>query len=168
MVRLRRRTVRDVYAMIRRRRSVQTMTIRLSCLVPIVLAAAVTTAACSSAGSSGSAVTATFACPETDPTSPQNGACVSCLSSQCNSELTTAFGSEWASGEYAGICVSYIECIEKCACSDPACATHCQGATSAGCMSGLSGTSTCIARFCEAPCNPPMDGGASGLQPPTD
>jgi len=102
---------------------------------------------------------ATFVCPETDPTSPQNSACRSCLSSQCNSQLTTAFGSDWdwASDEYAGTCVSYVECIAKCGCSDHTCVTSCLRAPSDDCMSALSGVSTCLMQLCGTPCNPTGD-----------
>ncbi len=130
------------------------MTIRLSRLIPAVLAAAVTTVACGSSATSGSATMTTFVCPETDPTSPQNSACRSCASSQCNSDLTTAFGSDWASDEYAGTCASYVECIARCGCSDGTCVTNCFGAVSGDCMSALSGVSTCFSQLCGTPCNP--------------
>jgi hypothetical protein len=73
--------------------------------------------------------------------------------------MMTAFGSAWASDEYAGICVGYIECDAKCACSDPVCVGHCLDAVPADCSDALSGVSTCLAQQCNTPCNQPGDAG---------
>jgi len=121
-------------------------------------------AACSS--SSGSGATATkFACANNSSMSPMaaNSACTSCVESNCNAEVTGAYGSGFASGDLSGgACGSFFTCIAPCACNDTTCSQKCESSlTSPSCSSALQTAGACIASKCTACSNSSSSGGAS-------
>src|ERR1019366_8004650 len=76
-----------------------------------------------------------FVCPELDPTSHQNLACGSCVSSRCNSQMAAGFGINWASeGFRGGRCEDFVNCIGRCNCGEQvACVRNCGAFASSDC-----------------------------------
>jgi hypothetical protein len=122
-------------------------------LTALVLAGAASAMACSS--SSGSSGTPTkFACADQSPMAmtSQDQACNSCITSMCNSEATTAYGSGFASGDYGGgVCGTYVNCIAQCGCNDVACLQKC-GLPDQTCQDALQAGSNCSDQKCSSPC----------------
>jgi hypothetical protein len=106
-----------------------------------------------SASSSTRNVTS-FVCPELDPTSHQNLACGSCVSSRCNSQMAAGFGINWASEDFSGgSCEAFVNCIARCNCGEQvACVRNCGVTASSDCKAAQLGFVTCLQQNCGDPC----------------
>lgn len=107
------------------------------------------------------------------PTGSGNGTCTTaetdaysmCLLTACDSQNQTCLGPDYKNGNYTGVCGTYFQCRDKCACGDSACVTACP-APSAQCTTCLLGLLSC-----SSTCTPPacygntggMSGGLGGI-----
>lgn len=127
---------------------------------------AVATIVVASACSSKSGGSCDFVCAADSPmTEMQNGnqACQQCTASSCSSQASTAYGSNWQSGNIcAGECGSYIACIAACTCTDTACFTACSA--SSACTSASQAALSCQQQNCATQCGNSSTSSSSGGQ----
>jgi hypothetical protein len=88
-----------------------------------------------------------------------------CVQNACNSEFVTCYGPSYKSGTFSGVCASYMQCQNACACTDTACRSAC--VIPAGCTSCLTAIGTCsVGSGCTIPAclsGGGFDGGIPGL-----
>ena len=152
-------------------------------LVVCVVSAVAVVSACGSKKSSGGAAGAGATAGTTGATAgttgggtgcatfmgrgaPASGAstCNACLMTNCNTELTAAYGPNWASGDTSGgSCSALISCAGKCSsCADTTCVVGCVGSLTSDCQSGGQAVSTCQNSHCATDCGSSSTAGTGG------
>jgi hypothetical protein len=72
------------------------------------------------------------------------------VASACGAQANAALGGGWQSSDFSGgACVSSVDCIAKCACSDTGCVDSCDAMLSASCITAEQALGACLN---DAPC----------------
>jgi hypothetical protein len=83
-----------------------------------------------------------------------------CVLNACDTQNKTCLGPDYKNGIYTGVCGTYFQCRDKCACGDTTCVAACS-APSLDCTTCLLGLLTCSST-CTAPACYGNTGGMSG------
>jgi hypothetical protein len=101
-------------------------------------------------------------------------ACLSCLQSNCGSQLIDAFGVPRLPQTPGGACRDFLGCLDDCECEDAECLRGCaDGGVNGGCEDALEEVSYCQSDQCSEVCGESGEGSGGGsggpvVPPPPD
>jgi hypothetical protein len=123
----------------------------------ILMALALTIAACGSGGSSADGPVTGGPCfvALSGLAYDNSAGCTSCQKTSCDTQFTAAWGSGWKNGDYCsgGSCGAFMKCMAGCN-GVATCEDGCKSLATTSCMAAITDTNTCSDSSCKPQCNP--------------